>query len=177
MKLWKAALSALVLTAALTLTVRLVLAGPARTRAAAEQEETLENLLPGGSPVIREGYQGEDESVTAVFRGGNGWVVETVTDGYVAPVKLWVGVDQSGTVTGLTVRDLHETPGLGTKALWDTDFLKQFLGRRGDAAVGENVDALTGATVTSKAIAKGVNAASAYVTGADISSGATEWGG
>ena len=40
-----------------------------------------------------------------------------------------------------------------------------------------DVDALTGATVTSKAIAKAVNSASAYVTGADVDSGATQWGG
>ena len=86
MKLWKAALSALVLTAALTLTVRLVLAGPARTRAAAEQEETLENLLPGGSPVVREGYQGEDESVTAVFRGT--WRAQASAPSSKQPVRL-----------------------------------------------------------------------------------------
>ena len=40
-----------------------------------------------------------------------------------------------------------------------------------------NVDALTGATVTSKAVVKAVNSASAFVTGADVSSSATEWGG
>ena len=48
---------------------------------------------------------------------------------------------------------------------------------RGELAVGDNVDALTGATVTSKAVVKAVNSASAFVTGADVSSSATEWGG
>ena len=43
--------------------------------------------------------------------------------------------------------------------------------------LGENVDAISGATVTSKAIVRSVNSASAYVTGADISSSATTWGG
>ena len=47
----------------------------------------------------------------------------------------------------------------------------------GEKAVGDNVDALTGATVTSKAVVKAVNSASAFVTGADVSSSATEWGG
>ena len=40
-----------------------------------------------------------------------------------------------------------------------------------------DVDGITGATVTSKAIARSVNSAVAFVTGADISSGATSWGG
>ena len=44
-------------------------------------------------------------------------------------------------------------------------------------SIGENMDAITGATVTSRAVANAVNSASAFVTGADVSSGATEWGG
>ena len=83
---------------------------------------------------------------------------------------------QDGGVTGVVVRDLHETYGLGREALTDTAFLGQFLGTAGEASVGKDIEALTGATVTSKAIAKGVNSAAAFVTGADVSSSATEWG-
>ncbi|MFR3921809.1 MAG: hypothetical protein ACLTYN_07340 [Dysosmobacter welbionis] len=36
---------------------------------------------------------------------------------------------------------------------------------------------MTGATVTSRAVARGVSSACAYVTGADVSTSATEWGG
>ena len=86
-------------------------------------------------------------------------------------------MDAAGSVTGLVVRDMRETFGLGREALTDIPFLAQFLGTDGDAAVGENVDAITGATVTSRAIARGVNSAAAYVTGADVGSSATEWGG
>lgn len=57
-----------------------------------------------------------------------------------------------------------------------TAVLGQFLGTAGEASVGKDIEALTGATVTSKAIAKGVNSAAAFVTGADVSSSATEWG-
>ena len=87
--------------------------------------------------------------------------------------------------------------GLGANALWDTDVLAQFLNTSGGVTVGTPgetdafsgatgeaetetevyVDAITGATVTSKAIARCVNSAAAYVTGADVSSGATSWGG
>ena len=88
-----------------------------------------------------------------------------------------MGVTEDGTVSGVTVRDHAETFGLGGQAQHDVEFLMQFLGTGGDAAVGENVDALTGATVTSKAVTRAVNAAAAWVTGADVSSGTTEWGG
>ena len=86
-------------------------------------------------------------------------------------------MDNDGKVTGLVARDLSETYGLGAKALSDMDFLSQFVGTSGEAEIGNTVDAMSGATVTSKAVTKGVNAAAAYVTGADTTSSATEWGG
>ena len=77
----------------------------------------------------------------------------------------------------MVVTDLQETFGLGAEALTDHVFLAQFLNTPGELEVGTDVDAITGATVTSKAIAKSINSAVAYVTGADIATGATEWGG
>ena len=67
--------------------------------------------------------------------------------------------------------------GLGANALTDTEFLSQYLGTSGDAEVGNNIDAITGATVSSKAVTRAVNSAVAYVTGADTTSAATTWGG
>ena len=90
---------------------------------------------------------------------------------------MLVGVYSDGSIASLVVRDMQETYGLGMGALSDVDFLSQFLWNGTSFTVGENVDALAGATVTSKAVAKAVTAASAFVTGADVSSGATEWGG
>ena len=78
---------------------------------------------------------------------------------------------------GLVVRESHETYGLGNNALFDWEYLAQYLNTQGDAQVGDNVDAITGATVTSKAITRCVNSAVAYVTGTDTDSGATSWGG
>ena len=66
---------------------------------------------------------------------------------------------------------------MGRKPCPTQAFSPSSSGRRGELAVGDNVDALTGATVTSKAVVKAVNSASAFVTGADVSSSATEWGG
>ena len=101
----------------------------------------------------------------------------STVDGYAGPIRQWTGVDSNGHVTGLVVRDMEETFGLGRNALTDIDFLVQFVGTSGEAEVGGGVDAITGATVTSRAVARGVSSACAYVTGADVSTSATEWGG
>lgn len=165
------ALSALVLLGAAA-----ALRPAAERNRAAEREAMMARLLPGGSGFVPEEYTGEDENIRAVYGADAGYVIETVTAGYAGDVTLLVGVGKDGGVTGVVVRDLHETYGLGREALIDTAFLGQFLGTAGEASVGKDIEALTGATVTSKAIAKGVNSAAAFVTGADVSSSATEWG-
>ena len=157
----------------------------------------MQTILPGSETFVAEPYNGEDEIIRSVHKSDAGYVIETVTYGYAGEITVLVGVNNDGKVTGLVVRDLSETVGLGANALWDTDFLAQFLNTSGGVTVGTPgeadafsgatgeaetetevyVDAITGATVTSKAIARCVNSAAAYVTGADVSSGATSWGG
>ena len=136
----------------------------------------MQMLLPGGETFAPEEYTGEDDNIRAVWKSETGYLIETGVYGYADDVVLWVGVDNGGQVTGLVVRSLHETFGLGAQALTDTDFLSQYLGTTGNLAVGTEIDALTGATVTSKAITRAVNSACAYVTGADVETAATEWG-
>lgn len=170
-------LLAILLAAAVLLGTRAGLSAAADRNAQMELEKTISFLLPESKTFTQEAYDGDDEVITAVYKGETGYVVETRTAGYAADVTMLVGVDNSGRVTGLTVRALEETWGLGAQALVDTDFLIQFLGTQGNAQIGDGIDALTGATVTSKAIARAVNAAVGYVTGADTSSGATSWGG
>lgn len=142
-----------------------------------ELNEMLETLLPGNVSFTEEAYEGEDETIQKVYKGENGFVIETNVYGYAGDLRMLVGVSTEGKVTGLVVRDLSETYGLGAKALTDTEFLSQFLNTSGEAEVGNSVDALSGATVSSKAVTRAVNAAVAYVTGADTSSSATTWGG
>lgn len=158
----------------------------------------MQTLLPDSKEFTLEPYSGEDVNIRSVHKAENGFVIETVTYGYAGEITMFIGVSNEGKVTGLVVRDLSETFGLGAEALTDHVFLKQFLNSAGtfevvtaapdafSGATGEvaevegdtvGVDALTGATVTSKAIVRAVNSAVAYVTGADAASAATTWGG
>ena len=142
-----------------------------------EMQAKMETILPGSKTFVEEAYTGEDANIACVYKGENGYVIGTEVAGYAGPIYMLIGVHNDGYVTGLQVRQMEETFGLGAEALSDWEFLSQFLRTEGDATVGENIDAISGATVTSKAITRSVNSAVAFVTGSDVDSGATSWGG
>ena len=167
----------IVLAALILFGLSVGLKGLAQSNAEAVELSVMQALLPGSETFEDEPYTGEDANIVAVHKGQGGFVIETTTYGYADYITMLVGVTDKGEVTGLVVKDMHETFGLGMNALNDTAFLGQFLYGSGDYEVGTNVDGLTGATVTSKAVARCVNSAVAVVTGADADSGATSWGG
>lgn len=174
------------------------LQGIAAKNAQEEHLWLMQTLLPGSESFTVEPYSGDDANIRSVHKAENGYVIETVTYGYAGEITMVIGVNNAGKVTGLVVREAHETPGLGNHILTDQEFLAQFLNETGSftiatsgadafsAATGEAeaetgtevaVDGITGATVSSKAVARCVNSAVAYVTGADAVSAATTWGG
>ena len=189
---------ALILAAALLLGLSVGLDGMAVRNAEQYHLKLMQTLLPGATEFTLEPYAGEDAAIRSVHKSDIGFVVETVTYGYAGEITMLVGVNNAGKVTGLVVSKAHETFGLGGKALTDHVFLSQFLNNSGsfevatagadafsgataEAAPAEgeavSVDAITGATVTSKAVTRCVNSAVAYVTGADATTEATSWGG
>ena len=114
----------------------------AAANAEKEMNEMFATILPGSTSFEEEAYEGEDAAIQAVYKGETGFVVETSVYGYAGDITMLVGVSNEGTVTGLVVRDLSETYGLGANALTDTVFLSQYLETAGDAEVGNNVDAI-----------------------------------
>ena len=162
---------------ALLLGLSFALHGVGSTRAQSEHERIMYTILPGSENFVVEPYTGEDTNIRSIHKAENGYIVETVTAGYAGDIRMMIGVSNEGFVTGLVVMDMEETYGLGAKALTDHRFLSQMLNSSGEAEVGTNVDAISGATVTSKAVVRSVNSAVAFVTGADVGSSATSWGG
>ena len=149
------------------------LLGVRQENAERELQAKMETLLPGSKTFVAEEYDGEDENITCVYKGETGYVVGTSVMGYAGDIAMLVGVSNEGTVTGLQVRQMQETFSLGGEALTDWEFLAQFLRTDGSAEVGDEIDAIAGATVTSNAIARSVSSAVAVVTGADVDSSAT----
>ncbi len=150
----------------------------AQANAQRDHVRLMETLLPGGSDFQRVAYTDEDGVIRSVHQCDGGFVIETVTRGYADEIVMLVGVNNEGKVTGLVTLEAYETLGLGSYILNDHRFLSQFLNKTGSFAVGEDgIDAISGATVSSKAVARCVTAAVSYVTGADVDSSATQWGG
>ena len=101
-----------------------------------------------------------------------GYAVTVSASGSQGTIEMMVGVDAAGAVTGVSVISHSETAGIGTRVVGNeptasgVGVLDQFKGKSaadGTLAVGTNVDAITGATVSTRGITTGVNAALAAV--------------
>ena len=133
--------------------------------------------LPGNDDAVIYRVYAGDAAAAALF-------VITARDGYSGPIRLLVGIDASGVVTGLSVLEHRETPGLGD-GIGLPDWTRQFVGRSLGNPVssgwkiradGGEFDQLTGASVTPRAVVKAVretleyfaaNSATVFVTTPD----------
>lgn len=96
-----------------------------------------------------------------------GYAFKIVAAGSQGDIEMIVGVDADLAITGISVVDAAETSGIGTKVIANeattagTGALDQFVGKSGAGSlvVKTNIDAVSGATVTTKGITKGANAA------------------
>lgn len=99
-------------------------------------------------------------------------VISTSKAGYGGEITLTVGVTNEGEIVGIGFLTINETPGLGMKANEDA-FKGQFIGKnvpeltlvKGGASGDGEIDAISGATVTSSAVTNAVNAALFLVSG------------
>lgn len=105
---------------------------------------------------------GSQANVAAVYQADDkGYVIEVTPSGFGGTIDMVVGVGNDGTVTGVSIISMSETSGLGANASKES-FRSQFVGKSGELAVskdGGEIDALTGATITSRAVTSGVNTA------------------
>ena len=100
-----------------------------------------------------------------------GYVVKVSASGSQGTITMMVGVDANKAITGISVISHSETSGIGTKVVENkpnaagTPVLDQFIGMSGAGtlAVGSNITAISGATVSTKGITMGANAALAAV--------------
>ena len=102
------------------------------------------------------------EAYRVVVNGEDaGYAFKIVAGGSQGDIEMIVGVDADLAITGISVVDAAETSGIGTKATAGTGALDQFVGKSGAGSlvVKTNIDAVSGATVTTKGITKGANAA------------------
>lgn len=109
-------------------------------------------------------FESIEENIFAGMNGDNlvGYCVSVAPKGFGGEISMMVGISSQGTVTGIEILGHGETPGLGAKAAND-DFKNSFKGKNPYLDVvkvpTESIDevtAITGATITSNAVASGV---------------------
>lgn len=106
--------------------------------------------------------------------GGNvvGYVVKSSANGFGGKLEVVVGTDPQGKLTGIRLGNHTETPGLGDNAT-KPDFYEQFVGKTITQPIGVNkgtpgeneIQAMTGATVTSRAVTDAINLVKAVIEG------------
>jgi len=131
---------------------------------AQKTQDAIELVLPGGGEELADFPA--VALVSKVYAGDAGYAVEVTPGGFDNTITMMVGVDTEGKVLGISIISHTETAGLGAVAAAGTpageSFRNQFVGTSGSVAVtkdGGAMDAITGATITSRAICVGVNAA------------------
>ena len=130
---------------------------------AQKTQEAIELVLPGGGEAVD---FPETALVSKVYASDTGYAIEVTPGGFDNTITMMVGVDKAGNVLGISIISHTETAGLGAVAAAETPagiaFRDQFVGTSGSVSVskdGGEMDAITGATITSRAVCVGVNAA------------------
>lgn len=133
----------------------------------AKTVQAIAAVLPDPQDAVAlERFPNSSGVVAAVYQSGSGYAIEVKPTGFDGEIDMMVGVDLDGKVLGISIISHTETAGLGAVAASDTSkghsFREQFIGMSGTLAVtkdGGTVDALTSATITSRGVTAGVNAA------------------
>ena len=150
-------------------------------------EIAMQEVLPeasGFKEVDPGDYPPSETGVTldSLYRADNGgYVVSTVcSEGYGGDVSVMVGITKDLTINQVKIMSMSETPGLGAKAS-EPEFIGQYDGLSAGITVVKNttpadnqIEAISGATITSKAVTKAVNAALEAAEKANTKGGAAQ---
>lgn len=142
--------------------MKAVVADPDNTTFSDELPLTDEMIAAAGSVTLDSVYEAQVGGASA------GYAIKVVASGSQGKIEMMVGVDGEGTVTGVSIVKNAETAGIGSKVMTNmptasgVGVLSQFEGKTaadGTLTVGANVDAISGATVSTRGVTNGVNAA------------------
>lgn len=127
-------------------------------------QEAMAKVLPADSYTeITDQYAGGDATVLNIYDAGEaGYVVQVKpATSFSGNLTVMVGVDPSGACTGISITSSGETSGLGSNASKPA-FADQFIGKTGEVKVtkdGGDINAITGATITSRGVSEAVTSA------------------
>ena len=138
---------------------------------AEKTQQAIEAVLPGGGEEV-EFDASANPNVAAVYASDTGYAVKVTPSGFDGTITMMVGIDKEGNVLGISIISHTETAGLGAVAAAKNSkgeaFRNSFVGLSGTVLTekdGGEADTITGATITSRAVAKGVTDALTCVAG------------
>ena len=140
--------------------VNAVTIGPITEREREKTEKAYKAVLPYADsfteldPALFADYKATIKKIS-VADNGTGHVVETTFSGAQGSITMAVGVDSEGKCAGISIIKHSETSGLGEVAASSSErglsFRKSFIGKDESITIND-IDAITGATITSKAV-------------------------
>ena len=142
--------------------MKAVVADPDNTTFSDAMTLTDEMTAASGSVALDSVYEAQVNGQSA------GYAIKVVASGSQGKIEMMVGVDGEGAVTGVSIVKNAETAGISSKVMTNmptasgVGVLSQFEGKTaadGTLTVGANVDAISGATVSTRGVTNGVNAA------------------
>jgi len=129
----------------------------------AEEESALKMVMPEAESFVEKNIDGIDYFDALKGTSLIGYCIKITGNGYNGYIRMIVGIDRQGMIKGLEILEQAETPGLGSRITEvrpgekEAYFLKQFKGKLAEnLAIKKNIDAITGATITSKSVADAV---------------------
>ena len=139
----------------------------------ASEFEELDMTNPSAASWAEAGYAGEsiDEVMAAKDSSGNvlGYVITVTTkEGYGGDIRFTIGIRNDGLVNGISILEISETAGLGMRAeevlkpQFSDKNIEKFEYTKSGASSEHQVDAISGATITTNAVVNGVNAGLYY---------------
>ncbi|MGM9653111.1 MAG: FMN-binding protein [Eubacteriales bacterium] len=125
---------------------------------AAEKENAVLALFPDAEGARLYG-ETDGMEIYYAYRDGTllGCCVGLSENGFGGAIRMMVALQPDGSPGGVRILSMSETPGVGSRTNSDT-FLSRFRGS-GPFEIGRNIDAVSGATISSRAIVRGVNRA------------------
>ena len=134
----------------------------------AKTQKAVNEVLSGGGNAIE--FTDASGLISEVYASETGYAIKVAPNGFGGAIEMMVGVSKDGTVLGISIIKHAETPSLGAvaadKGSNGQNFRDSFIGLSGEIAVskdGGEADTISGATITSRAVADGVNVALNWV--------------
>ena len=156
-----------------------VTAGPLAERRAQMAMGAIIDIMPATHRIVDVDLGEYDSTLTHLVQCYNatgdfiGYVFTATPRGFVGEIEMMVAFDPQGHIERLRIINHSETQGIGS-AIGDNEFADLFVGREGmlfaarRATGSQEIDIVAGATISTDAVLRGVNDATAYLSGAEV---------